>query len=305
MSQSGKRRTGCSAPSGSQPCSATRVPPSSGFSSDSPTTSAMCSAFTRALSWGWRTASPKAAARRPWSASTRRRVSATRGPSSTLGTTGRRWSSCVASRTVGTSSWSRTCSPGPSSWRTPTSSGPMSRRGLRTSQRRSDVRMGIAMAPPRGPVLVSIPSGDWEEPAPPECMPVGDLLAESCPSEDAVRELARRLGASHRPAMVTGAGLDSRRGWAGAVKLAEALCCPVWAAPQPGATIRRTVADWQVRKEPDYQLQYRFGGWWTRLPPASEHARGIHGTAAGEQQELARKPPAGCMRGSQRLGLLR
>ena len=32
--------------------------------------------------------------------------------------------------------------------------------------------------------------------------------------------------------MVTGAGLDSRRGWAGAVKLAEALCCPVWAAPQ-------------------------------------------------------------------------
>ena len=74
---------------------------------------------------------------------------------------------------------------------------------------------------------------------------------------------------------------------------------------RPGATIRRTVAEWPVRKEPDYQLQYRFGGWWTRLPPASEHARGIHGTAAGEQQELARKPPAGCMRGSQRLGLLR
>ncbi len=83
----------------------------------------------------------------------------------------------------------------------------------------------------RGPALVVVPMGDWEEevgddwpgPAAP-----GRLLTASAADPAAVAELAELIGAATSPALVVGAGVDTPQGWAGLVALAERLACPVW-----------------------------------------------------------------------------
>jgi benzoylformate decarboxylase len=83
-----------------------------------------------------------------------------------------------------------------------------------------------------GPALVVVPMGDWLEPA--------DELAAGSPSRvlrsgsvapDQVAELAALIADAGRPALVVGAGSDSREGWDAVVKLAERLRCPVWQEP--------------------------------------------------------------------------
>jgi benzoylformate decarboxylase len=83
----------------------------------------------------------------------------------------------------------------------------------------------------RGPALVVVPMGDWEE-------PVGDgwagpaapdrLLHAPTVATESVAELAELVGGASSPALVVGSGLDTSEGWAGAVSLAERLACPVW-----------------------------------------------------------------------------
>jgi benzoylformate decarboxylase len=83
----------------------------------------------------------------------------------------------------------------------------------------------------RGPALVVVPMGDWEE-------PVGDgwagpaaparLLHSPTVAAESVAELAELVRGAASPALVVGAGLDTPEGWAGAVILAERLACPVW-----------------------------------------------------------------------------
>jgi benzoylformate decarboxylase len=83
----------------------------------------------------------------------------------------------------------------------------------------------------RGPALVIVPMGDWEE-------EIGDdwagpaapsrLLAATAVDPEAVGELAELVGASATPALVVGAGVDTAEGWAAMVALAERLACPVW-----------------------------------------------------------------------------
>ncbi|MHB1929421.1 MAG: benzoylformate decarboxylase, partial [Acidimicrobiales bacterium] len=90
----------------------------------------------------------------------------------------------------------------------------------------------LALIPPRGPVLVSVPAGDWDEPGPAQLPSVRAPETATAPRPAAVVELAGLIRASRRPVMVTGAGLDGRRGWRAATALAEALGCAVWAAPQ-------------------------------------------------------------------------
>jgi benzoylformate decarboxylase len=81
----------------------------------------------------------------------------------------------------------------------------------------------------RGPALVVVPMGDWLEPA--------DPLAASVPAEIAyassvagtdVERVAELVRDSIRPALVVGAGADSREGWEAVVALAERLGSPVW-----------------------------------------------------------------------------
>ncbi|MGD1057941.1 MAG: thiamine pyrophosphate-binding protein [Solirubrobacteraceae bacterium] len=82
----------------------------------------------------------------------------------------------------------------------------------------------------RGPALVVAPMGDWEEPAEAEGAagaPARVLQAPSF-SEEAIAELAALVERSASPALVVGAGIDTRAGWDGAVALAERLNAPVW-----------------------------------------------------------------------------
>jgi benzoylformate decarboxylase len=81
----------------------------------------------------------------------------------------------------------------------------------------------------RGPALVVIPMGDWEEPADPLAAgwPRRTLHARSVAAEE-VAGLADLIAAAAAPALVVGPGADSADGWAGVVALAERLRCPVW-----------------------------------------------------------------------------
>jgi benzoylformate decarboxylase len=82
----------------------------------------------------------------------------------------------------------------------------------------------------RGPALVVVPMGDWDE-------AIDDERATAAPDRvlgaplvggAAVDELAGLIAGSSSPAVVVGAGTDTPEGWAAAVRLAQRLSCPVW-----------------------------------------------------------------------------
>lgn len=83
----------------------------------------------------------------------------------------------------------------------------------------------------RGPALVVVPMGDWEQPlgdewAGPEAP--DRLLRGGLPDPDAVAALATLVEAARTPALAVGAGADTEDGWRSVVALAERLSCPVW-----------------------------------------------------------------------------
>ena len=69
----------------------------------------------------------------------------------------------------------------------------------------------LAMQPPRGPVLVSIPSDDWAR----ACAPVEPRRVSLAPRCDAavLDAIGAQLDASERPAFVVGAGVDRGGAW--------------------------------------------------------------------------------------------
>jgi benzoylformate decarboxylase len=92
------------------------------------------------------------------------------------------------------------------------------------------VRAYHAAATARGPALVIVPMDDWHAPAPEAHEVVGPerLLHAGAVAPDAVEELAAWLDDARSPALVVGAGADSREGWDALVALAEHLACPVY-----------------------------------------------------------------------------
>jgi benzoylformate decarboxylase len=90
----------------------------------------------------------------------------------------------------------------------------------------------IAMMPPCGPVLVSVPVDDWDQP--------GQLVAPKTvskrlrPDPAVLAQIGATLDASQRPAIVVGAGVDRDSAWNEVVVLAERHSAPVWAAPMSG-----------------------------------------------------------------------
>jgi benzoylformate decarboxylase len=88
-----------------------------------------------------------------------------------------------------------------------------------------------AMAPPRGPVFVSIPMDDWNVQAEPR--PARHVVSRVPPDETALQGVARALAGADNPALVVGGGIDRAGGWKAAVQLAERLTMPVWEAPAP------------------------------------------------------------------------
>jgi benzoylformate decarboxylase len=81
----------------------------------------------------------------------------------------------------------------------------------------------------RGPTLVVVPMGDWDQPADDHAAgwPDRTVRAASLAPGD-VSELADFIDRARAPALVVGPGSDSCEGWEAMIALAERLRCPVW-----------------------------------------------------------------------------
>ena len=80
----------------------------------------------------------------------------------------------------------------------------------------------MALQPPAGPVFLSIPLDDWNQPpaGPARVRTVSNRFA---PDPQRLRLFADRISASRRPALVFGPDVDRSGGWDAAVALAEKL----------------------------------------------------------------------------------
>ena len=87
----------------------------------------------------------------------------------------------------------------------------------------------IAMQPPCGPVLVSVPADDWDQP----CEWVEPRVVSSAlrPQPCVLQLIGDALDSSCKPALVVGAGVALDGAWDEVVQLAERHRARVWVAP--------------------------------------------------------------------------
>lgn len=90
----------------------------------------------------------------------------------------------------------------------------------------------IAMQEPRGPVFVSIPADDWDQPAALVAQRV--VSTQTRPDPAVLDQIGAQLDASQRPAFVIGAAVDRGKAWNETVRLAERHNARVYAAPMSG-----------------------------------------------------------------------
>lgn len=90
----------------------------------------------------------------------------------------------------------------------------------------------LAMMPPRGPVLISIPADDWDQPA--QLLSARSVSTELRAEPLLLDQIGMTLEASRRPAFVVGAAVDRDNAWEAVVQLAEKHNARVWAAPMSG-----------------------------------------------------------------------
>jgi len=93
--------------------------------------------------------------------------------------------------------------------------------------------MHMAALPPSGPVYVSVPYDDWAADADPQSSALVNRHVRAVGSFDgsSLSRVVDRLSAAKNPVLVLGPEVDACRANAHAVRLAEKLCAPVWAAP--------------------------------------------------------------------------
>ena len=87
----------------------------------------------------------------------------------------------------------------------------------------------VAMQKPWGPVFVSIPEDDWDQPA--EAVELRSVSQGLAPDPAALAELAAHLEEARAPVLVVGPAVDLDDAWDEAVALAERLEAPVWVSP--------------------------------------------------------------------------
>ena len=90
----------------------------------------------------------------------------------------------------------------------------------------------IALQPPSGPVYVSIPLDDWDQPAHGDAV-LRTVSSRYAPDPDRISSFAERIRKSRNPALVYGQEIDRSGGWDAGVKFAEQLRAPVFLAPLP------------------------------------------------------------------------
>src|SRR5580693_6124065 len=91
----------------------------------------------------------------------------------------------------------------------------------------------MAALPPSGPVYLSVPYDDWAAEADPQSSALLDRQVHAVGSFDdrSLSQVVDRLNAAKNPALVLGPEVDACRANPLAVRLAEKLRTPVWAAP--------------------------------------------------------------------------
>jgi benzoylformate decarboxylase len=90
-----------------------------------------------------------------------------------------------------------------------------------------------AIQPPAGPVFLSVPMDDLDA----RCTALPSLRRISRrlqASPAALQETADALATAQSPVLILGGAVDQGGGWDDAVRLADKLHCPVWAAPSEG-----------------------------------------------------------------------
>lgn len=90
----------------------------------------------------------------------------------------------------------------------------------------------LAMLPPRGPVLVSIPADDWTQPC--DFVPARQVSTQLRPEPALLAAIGAQLDACERPAFVIGAAVDRDEAWQETVQLAERHNARVFVAPMSG-----------------------------------------------------------------------
>jgi benzoylformate decarboxylase len=90
--------------------------------------------------------------------------------------------------------------------------------------------IATATQPPAGPVFLSLPLDDWDQPCAGPAV-VRTVAARVAPDPGRLAEFADVLEHASDPVLIYGAAIARGNGWAEAVALAEALNAPVWAAP--------------------------------------------------------------------------
>jgi benzoylformate decarboxylase len=94
----------------------------------------------------------------------------------------------------------------------------------------------LASLPPAGPVFLSLPMDDWQQPAEMRvdepCAGLRRMSTRTQPPDEVLVDLARRLNAARNPVLVVGAAVDaSPGGFAAAAELATLQALPLWLAP--------------------------------------------------------------------------
>ncbi|MBE1488655.1 benzoylformate decarboxylase [Plantactinospora soyae] len=87
-----------------------------------------------------------------------------------------------------------------------------------------------AVQAPAGPVYLSLPLDDWDEPATGTAA-VRQVSTRVAPDPEVLARFVEILAQSRNPMLVIGSGIDRSGGWAEAVALAERVRAPVWQPP--------------------------------------------------------------------------
>ncbi|MFJ9036864.1 benzoylformate decarboxylase [Streptomyces sp. NPDC102406] len=90
----------------------------------------------------------------------------------------------------------------------------------------------VAMTHPRGPVFVSVPEDDWDEPA--QWVEPRTVHSGFTADPDALVALAARLDTCERPALVVGPGVEDEAALPETRALAERIRAGVWISPLSG-----------------------------------------------------------------------
>src|ERR1700729_2460182 len=88
----------------------------------------------------------------------------------------------------------------------------------------------IALQPPAGPVYLSIPLDDWDQPALGEAV-VRSVSSRFSPDPERVALFAERIQKAKNPVLVYGQEIERAGGWEEGIKFAERMKTPVYLAP--------------------------------------------------------------------------